>query len=203
MPRANFFAHLGMFVIPGFIDTAICDDIRREMRRSPRDQARILDGENQFVVDVDTRKTEVARVSPETRSLVTRRLMATIPSMEKHFGVKLVGCEAPSFLVYEPGFYYGRHVDANHDPQAPTGFRERRVSISIFLNGEGKEGDADSYSGGSLAFSGARKDDGKANHAVITLTGEQGLLIGFDSDWPHEVQPVQRGTRYSIVTWFS
>ena len=203
MPRANFFAHLGMFVIPGFIDTAMCEDIRREMHRSPRDPARILDGENRFVVDVDKRRTEIALVSPATRSLVTSRLMATIPSMEKHFSVKLVGCEPPSFLVYQPGFYYGRHVDANHDPQAPTGFRERRVSISIFLNGEGKEGDADSYSGGALAFSGTRMDDGKGEHAAIALRGEQGLLIGFHADWPHEVQPVQRGTRYSIVTWFS
>jgi predicted 2-oxoglutarate/Fe(II)-dependent dioxygenase YbiX len=203
MPRAVFFAQLGMFVAPGFIDAAVCSRIRREMQRSPRDPAQILNGENQLVLDVDKRRTEVALVSPETRALVTSRLMTTIPSLEKHFGVELAGCEPPSFLVYKIGFYYGRHVDANHDPEAPVTFRERRVSISIFLNGEGKEDDPDTYSGGSLTFSGTRRDDAQNRHAGIALTGEEGLLIGFHSDWPHEVQPVQRGTRYSIVTWFA
>jgi len=203
MPRAVFFAQLGMFTAPGFIDAAVCSSIRREMQRSPRDPAHILDGENQLVLDVDKRRAEVALVSPETRALVTSRLMTTIPSLEKHFGVELAGCEPPSFLVYKTGSYYGRHVDANHDPEAPVKFRERRVSISIFLNGEGKEDDPDTYSGGSLTFSGTRRDDAQNRHAGIALTGEEGLLIGFHSDWPHEVQPVQRGTRYSIVTWFA
>lgn len=203
MPRAGFFAHLGMFVVPGFIDAATCRDIRREMERARRDAARILNGENQLVVDVEKRKTEVASVPAEIRSIVTARLTETMPSLERHFGVELCGCEAPSFLVYKAGFYYGRHVDASHNPEAPAGFRVRRVSVSIFLNGEGDESDPDTYGGGSLVFSGTRKVDAQNKHAGIALTGEEGLFIGFHADWPHEVQPIQRGTRYSIVTWFA
>jgi predicted 2-oxoglutarate/Fe(II)-dependent dioxygenase YbiX len=204
MPRAGFFALLGWFVAPGFFDGAECSSIRREMKGSPTDPARILDGNNQLVVDADKRRTEVALVSAETRALVTSRLMATMPSLEKHFGVELAGCESPSFLVYKPGFYYGRHADANYNPESPVRFRERRVSISIFLNGEGNENEPDTYSGGSLAFSGTRRDDlQNSNYSGIALTGEEGLLLGFRSEWPHEVQPIQRGVRYSIVTWFA
>ncbi len=202
MPGAGFFAHLGMYVATEFLDTAACGSIRTEMQRSPSASARILDGENQLVVDVEKRKTEVASVSAGTRALVEARLMAVMPSLEEHFGFKLIGCEPPSFLVYRPGFYYGRHVDANRNPEAPAKFRERRVSISIFLNGEGREDEPDTYAGGSLTFSGTRTDAARAKYAGIALKGEKGLLIGFHADWPHEVQPVQRGTRFSIVTWF-
>ena len=142
-------------------------------------------------------------VSPETRALVTSRLMATRSALEKHFGVELAGCEPPSFLLYKEGFYYGRHVDANRDQEAPIRFRERRVSVSIFLNDEGGEDEPDTYSGGSLTFHGSQRDDVPIRHSALALTGEEGLMIGFRSDWPHEIQSVYRGTRYSIVTWFA
>lgn len=203
MPRAGFLAQLGWFVAPEFFDATACASMRREMQWSPSDPARILNDENQLSVDADLRRTEVALVSSETRLLVNSRLMAIRSSLENHFGLELVGCEPPSFLVYKQGFYYGRHVDANRSPEAPIKFRERRVSVSIFLNGEGEKDEPDTYSGGSLAFHGSQRDDLHTGQPGLALTGEQGLLIGFRSDWPHEVQPVRRGTRYSIVTWFA
>lgn len=203
MPRAGFLAQLGWFVVPGFLDTSTCTSVRREMQCSSGGLALILNADNQTEVDEDKRRTEMALVSPETRSLITSRLMAIRPSLEKHFSVELTGCEPPSFLVYKEGYYYGRHVDANRNPEAPIKFQKRRVSISIFLNGEGEEDGPDSYSGGSLTFSGTRREDLETRYAGIALTGEEGLLIGFNSDWPHEVQPVQRGVRYSIVSWFA
>jgi SM-20-related protein len=203
MPRASFFAGLGMFVAPGFLDAAICASMRSEMQRTPSDPARILDDKNRFSVHTDKRKTDVAIVCAETRALVTARLMAAKPSLEKHFGIELAGCETPSFLVYKEGFFFGRHVDSNPAPDAPDRIRERRVSISIFLNGEGDEDRPDTYGGGSLTFHGSRKDELQATRPGIALTGEEGLLIGFQSHWPHEVLPVHRGVRYSIVTWFA
>jgi predicted 2-oxoglutarate/Fe(II)-dependent dioxygenase YbiX len=35
------------------------------------------------------------------------------------------------------------------------------------------------------------------------LKPEEGLLIAFSARMMHEVQPVTRGNRYSIVTWYS
>jgi predicted 2-oxoglutarate/Fe(II)-dependent dioxygenase YbiX len=192
-----------MFVAPGFLDAALCASVRSEMRRSPTDRARVLDDANQLSVDADLRRTDVALVSPETRALVTARLIAARPSLAKHFGLELAECEPPSFLVYKEGFYYGRHVDANPSPAAPLKFRSRRVSISIFLNGEGNESEPDTYSGGSLTFYGSQRDDLQPMRPGIALTGEEGLLLGFQSHWPHEVQPIRRGARYSIVSWFA
>lgn len=203
MPRAGFLAQLGMFVLPRFLDADHCARLRREMQTSPRDPARILTDDYEFSVVRDTRRTELAQVSPETRSLVTSLLMKTKPSLEQHFSVELAGCESPSFLVYQEGCYYSRHVDSNPFQDAPVRFRDRRVSISIFLNGEGREEDRDSYMGGSLTFYGSQRVESAPPPPRIAVTGEEGLLIGFESHWPHEVTPVQRGTRYSIVTWFA
>ena len=197
MPRAGFFAQIGMFAAPRFLAHSECADLQREMQSSPRDAAQILSNDYHLNVDRDWRRTEIARVSPETRSWVTARLMDAKPALEKHFAVELTRCEPPSFLVYGEGSYYGRHVDANPDSAAPAQFRERRVSVSVFVNGEGiADG---SYRGGSLTFYGA---SGAPATPGLALTGEEGLLIGFTSNVLHEVKPIQSGTRYSIVTWF-
>jgi len=202
MPTAAFLAQLGMFVIPEFLDPGACASIRGEMQAAPTDAARILNDEYRLSVDSSMRRTEIAQVSSETRALVNARLMAIRPALEKHFAVELERCEDPSFLVYKKGFYYGVHVDANPSPGAPARFQERRVSISIFLNGEGKDGDPSTYSGGSLAFHGSQEGR-QTTRPGVALKGEPGLLIGFPSYWPHEIQPVQRGVRYSVVTWFA
>lgn len=204
MPSARFFGHLGMFVAPGFIDAVECSSLRREMQLSPTTPAGILDGKkNQLTVDEGERRTEAATVSPETRALIAARLMAIRPSLEKRFGVELAGCEPPSFLVYKEGFYFLRHTDASRNPEAPVKFRQRRVTVSIFLNGEGGENQPDTYGGGSIIFHRSPIAELDTKHPGLALTGEEGLLIGFDSFWPHEVQPISRGTRYSIVTWFA
>jgi predicted 2-oxoglutarate/Fe(II)-dependent dioxygenase YbiX len=203
MPRAGFLAQLGWFVAQGFLDRDMCSLIRREMQDSARDLGQVLNDANKFEVDESKRKVECALVSAETRALVTSRFMTAMPVLAKHFGVELSACEPPTFLIYKPGFFYGRHADANYHPEAPARVRARRVSVSLFLNGEGNEDQPDTYSGGSLTFSGARQIVPNSNYTGIALIGEEGLLLGFHSDWPHEVQPVRRGVRYGIVTWFA
>ncbi len=203
MPRANFFANLGWFVAPEFFDSGTCTRIREEMAVSPLHAASILNDENELVVDIEKRHTQVAMVSDATREFVTKRMMAMMPAIEQHFIVSLVGCEPVSFLVYQPGAFFRRHTDANHRPEAPLTFRERQVSISIFLNSEGPAGELDCYSGGALAFSGARSVGEKTAYPALAIRGETGLLVGFNSSWFHEVQPILSGVRYSIVTWFA
>ena len=38
--------------------------------------------------------------------------------------------------------------------------------------------------------------------AGFPLRGQTGLLIAFPSGLPHEVRPVTRGERLTVVTWF-
>ena len=82
-------------------------------------------------------------------------------------------------LRYQEGQFYVQHTDS---------FKgiPRAVSCSFSLN--------DDYDGGEFAFW-DREKKYKLN---------KGSAIMFPSNflYPHEIMPVLRGTRYSIVTWF-
>ena len=82
-------------------------------------------------------------------------------------------------LKYEKGGFYIQHVDSY--TQEP-----REVSCSLILN--------DDYEGGEFAFF----------DREITYSLKKGSIITFPSNflYPHEILPVTKGIRYSIVTWF-
>lgn len=82
-------------------------------------------------------------------------------------------------LRYKKGEFYTQHVDSFL--QNP-----RLVSCSIHLN--------DDYEGGEFAFF----------NRSIKYKLNKGDVLMFPSTfmYPHEVMPVTKGTRYSIITWF-
>lgn len=84
-----------------------------------------------------------------------------------------------TLLRYQENEYYKQHTD--HFLQAP-----RTVSCSFSLN--------DAYEGGEWGF---------FNREVV-IKAPKGSAILFPSNfmYPHEIMPVTKGVRYSIVTWF-
>lgn len=82
-------------------------------------------------------------------------------------------------LRYSGKQYYKEHVD--HFSEAP-----RQISASLILN--------DDFEGGEFSFF-----DGTVNYKV-----KKGSVICFPSSfvYPHQILPVTKGVRYSIVTWF-
>jgi len=83
-------------------------------------------------------------------------------------------------LRYQEGGYYIQHTD-NFKTQPRT------VSMSFNLN--------DDYIGGEFAFF----------DREMQIRTRPGSVVVFPSNfmYPHEVMPVIKGTRYSIVTWFT
>jgi predicted 2-oxoglutarate/Fe(II)-dependent dioxygenase YbiX len=45
-------------------------------------------------------------------------------------------------------------------------------------------------------------EDREGGSIGLPVTGEAGSLIAFPSDMVHEVTPVSRGERYTVVSWF-
>jgi Rps23 Pro-64 3,4-dihydroxylase Tpa1-like proline 4-hydroxylase len=82
-------------------------------------------------------------------------------------------------LRYKQGGFYSQHSDTFL--QAP-----RLMSASLVLN--------DNYEGGEFAFF-DRQLKYKLNKGDV-------LMFPSTFMFPHEVMPVTKGTRYSIVTWF-
>jgi SM-20-related protein len=109
--------------------------------------------------------------------------------------VSLSECEEPQFLRYREGDFFVAHQDGN------TGLlrldtEQRRVSVSIFLSRESELPGPNNYSGGSLVFR------APADREQFRIVAEPGTLVAFRSETTHEVTPVTRGERLSIVSWF-
>lgn len=82
-------------------------------------------------------------------------------------------------LRYKEGQYYREHTDSfTAEP--------RLISCSFHLN--------DDYTGGEFAF---------FNKKIIHKVNKSDAII-FPSNfmYPHQILPVTKGTRYSIITWF-
>ena len=85
-------------------------------------------------------------------------------------------------LKYTPGGKYEIHTD--HYTSTP-----RHLSIIINLN--------DTYEGGDLIFT------DQQNKEIKRLKLDKGSIVFFPSNfmYPHSIQPITKGTRYSIVAW--
>ena len=85
-------------------------------------------------------------------------------------------------LKYEPGGKYTVHTD--HFSTSP-----RHLSVIINLN--------DEYEGGDLVF----RDQKNLEIKRLKLTA--GSIVFFPSNfmYPHSIEPITKGTRYSIVAW--
>ena len=85
-----------------------------------------------------------------------------------------------TLLRYNEGGFYKQHTDS-----AKSALRS--LSMSFNLN--------DAYEGGEFAFF--------DRELVFKL--KKGSVIVFPSNfmYPHEIMPITKGTRYSVVTWFN
>lgn len=82
-------------------------------------------------------------------------------------------------LRYKEGQFYTQHTDSFKA-------RPRAVSCSIALN--------DDYEGGEWGFF--------DREIIVKPSKGSALLFPSNFMYPHEIMPVTKGTRYSVITWF-
>ena len=195
MPEAAFFTRFGLFAEEEFLDNATSARVMAEMRERGGRPATVSLSEEH--VDEDYRRTTLADVSDETRALVESRMRAALPTVARYFDEPLEEMERGQFLLYREGDHFRRHSDSPRDRQPSPDGTVRRISVVLFLNGEGPADEADSYEGGNLTFYGLMGES-----VGLPLTGRPGLLVAFRSELVHSVTPVTRGERCTVVTWF-
>jgi PKHD-type hydroxylase len=125
--------------------------------------------------------------------------------------------EDPQFTIYEPGGFYNWHSDGgsdwnsvyvkkipglkNEDKSSTYTYTDynnflgkiRKLSVTINLN------DSSEYEGGDLVF-----DLGPHNSPRFYTCNEiknKGSIAVFPSFVHHQVKPILKGTRYSLVVW--
>ena len=136
-------------------------------------------------VETDVRDSKISWLYPtDNMDWVFRRVTdITLNLNERFFKFDLFGInEGFQFTNYEaPSGKYGKHVDRGMNMPV------RKLSISIQLT------NPEEYEGGELYL----YDDDKGT----LMDKTQGTLIMFPSYVLHEVMPVTKGERNSLVTW--
>lgn len=146
----------------------------------------------QWKVDKDIRQTQVVEMNEEIFNNIFELYKDLVKNIiNPYYNFEILDSEIPQILCYEPGGHYKPHVDAESLWQEPDGSviwrksTERDLSTVLYLN--------DDFEGGDFVFPDFR----------IRIKPEPGLLIAFPSThhYLHGVEPVTKGTRYSIVSW--
>jgi PKHD-type hydroxylase len=133
------------------------------------------------------RDSKVSWIYPmEETTWIYARLFDSLTYLNnQYFKFDLFGMvEGLQFTKYEaPSGHYGQHIDKL------SGGIVRKLSITVQLS------DPNDYEGGELNLI----YDGDPT----VISKEQGYLSVFPSYMLHQVQPVTKGTRYSLVCWVS
>jgi SM-20-related protein len=198
MPRNNWLKTLGLYLHQSFLEPELCLEIAGQMAAAPGEQASVYTPDGVSVVKPEMRATLSVDVPSAVDAALRERFARVRPHLETHFGVTLMACEEPNYLVYGPGAFFRAHQDSR--PGSQSGTAGRIVSAVIFLNRSQPAGAAD-YDGGEFRLFKLVADP-QWDDVGFVCDAEPGLLLAFRSDTIHEVTPVTRGRRCTIATWF-
>ena len=149
-------------------------------------EAGLIRGDNTTPTrDHVTRDSSIAWLEPNADTQwIYRRVTDIIMDLNaRYFGYDLWGlAEQLQFTRYDaPGGHYGRHVDRIQ------GGPIRKLSMTLQLS------DPTDYDGGELAI--------YLGEEPNLMPRARGHMTVFPSHALHEVMPVTRGTRHSLVAW--
>jgi predicted 2-oxoglutarate/Fe(II)-dependent dioxygenase YbiX len=184
---------LGVFAKRDFLEPDVRDDLRRRMQAARDRPSPVGIPGGPVKVLEENRKARLVDLPDDAAEVILSRLEAVRPEVEAVTGDRYTGLRPPQWLLYGKGHFHKPHQDYYDEEHW-----ERRISLLTFLNGESDEGREDSYSGGQLVLYGLL-----GNRHGIPISGEPGMLVGFRANTVHEVRPVTRGRRYTVLSWFT
>jgi predicted 2-oxoglutarate/Fe(II)-dependent dioxygenase YbiX len=177
-------------IVKGALNYKLCDDILYEYKNSNEWEEAVV-GKN-FEINKNKRNCQTIAISyphviqknNEVRRKLDNAIFDGAAKCIQEYNQQFPLCHIEEdtgyiLLKYSEGCFYKQHTDSfKQDP--------RFVSCSFMLN--------DNFEGGEFAFF----------NRELKYKLEKGDAIMFPSNfmYPHEVMPVTKETRYSIVTWF-
>jgi len=173
--------HEGVFSPPE------CARIIADNRDADWDDSKITQTENsdERHLDLEYRKSSQAWIGQTKENLwLFDKMLALIMSANKDFQFEIDFFEALQLVKYEVGEFYDWHID-----MGPQHMGNRKLSTTVQLSSP------EDYEGGSVVLD----NNGKEFVAPKAL----GSVTVFPSFMKHKVEPVTKGTRYSLVVWCS
>lgn len=170
-----------------------CESLLSQIKGCERGQSGVYDRKNTEVVNDYHRSSSYLMVPQDIRKKVMERLDFVV---KHHLGDRFELCEELSFLCYDEANsgHFNRHTDNAYWDNGEFLFTSprRKLTTVTYLN--------DDYEGGEIVFDTVHYPNGDIfNHKI-----PKGSMVMFPSDlrFPHEVKPVTKGQRYSIVAWY-
>ena len=178
-----------IYVVKNALSNQTCDDILNEFKSSDEWVDTVI---GRGEVNKNIRNCQIIIVSyphviqknKDVRSKLDNAIFDGAAKCIKEYNTKFSYCKIEEdsgyeLLKYPEGCFYVEHTDSFKA-------RPRAISCSFILN--------DDFEGGEFAFF----------NKELKYKLKKGDALMFPSNfmYPHEVMPVTKGTRYSIVTWF-
>ena len=184
------------YIFPRAIAPDVCEQIVKDCKKNVLKKASINGFDKLSRDDPDIRKTSVNFITDKDNKVNELVWGFLREANKKLFNYDLEYFQAIQFAEYKNGGFYGWHQDSSDIGKSNE---VRKLSLTLVLS------DPDTFEGGELQF----YNGGRPMQDMGKITGEQvtndikshGSVIVFDSrDW-HQVKPVVKGTRHSIVCW--
>jgi predicted 2-oxoglutarate/Fe(II)-dependent dioxygenase YbiX len=178
-----------IYVVKNALSYKVCDEILNEFINSDEWVDTVV-GKGEIKKDIRNCETivmsfpHVIQKNKDIRHGLDNAIFDGASKCIKEYNTKFSHCHIEEdsgyeLLKYPEGCFYKEHTDSFKA-------RPRAVSCSFILN--------DNFEGGEFAFFN--------KELVYKLEKGDALMFPSNFMYPHEVIPVTKGVRYSIVTWF-
>tara|TARA_Y200000002_G_scaffold301496_1_gene256692 strand:- start:55 stop:660 length:606 start_codon:yes stop_codon:yes gene_type:complete len=190
----TYFYHL-----PKALPSHTCEDIIKfgkslNPKKAKTGSSKIMLSDEQkkeHVEEIRNSKTEWIR-----DSWLMREITPFVEYANKSWGFNISKYESVQFTEYQPKGHYNWHNDSMKNPMDLKNM-QRKLSVSLQLS------KPEDYDGGDLKFN-LRGLDSYREDNILGPPPEfkqQGSIVIFPSFLWHKVEPITRGTRYSLVVW--
>lgn len=175
------------YYIKNIFNEKECSEIIKLGNAFKKDESKTGDG----VGFSDIRKSMNSWIPPcELTYWIYERVQSATEAVNKFYEYDLNFMEQLQFTEYSNEYsgYYDKHVDKFQKESFPG--NTRKLSFSVQLS------NPDSYEGGDLILYNGGKEP-------LKVQKDKGIINFFPSHVLHEVTPVTKGFRYSLVSWVS
>jgi len=172
-----------------------CDRVIEAGEKIPHDPIGAI-GQVDAQAKLEIRSTELTFFpqKPEYKWIYDAMLPCVNGANASYWNFDLSAIEHAQYGIYNPGQFYGWHIDQHPNPYKDGPFKglTRKLSFTLQLT------DEDDYEGGDFELR-EPGEDNVVRHAEGTRA--RGSVIVFPSFVFHRVTPVTRGVRRSLVGW--
>ena len=192
-PSPNRPTPVGLHIYSGLFSKTECKKLIRLADQQRSNWLTLKDEERSLAEGRNVQKRDPARVARGIDMRAHQDLLnawinrAIVSCVEPVIGQQIEFFEPPKLMRYNVGGLYKSHSDSEELNENKQWYKvfDRDVSILVYLN--------DKFKGGGLRF----------GHLNYTYQPKAGDLVFFPSDhlYLHESVPIEKGVKYSLVSW--